>query len=74
MDMAILVEQQGELLDNIEDIVSHAATYTEAGVVQLEKAKELQKKMRKKMCCLAACFAVCLMILMLWLSVMVPGI
>ena len=25
LDMAILVEQQGELLDNIEDMVSHAA-------------------------------------------------
>jgi len=74
MDMAILVEQQGELLDNIEDIVSHASTYVESGVVQLEKAKDLQKKMRKKMCCLAVCFAVCVMILFAWVSSFVPGL
>mmetsp|Transcript_29930 Transcript_29930/g.73652 ORF Transcript_29930/g.73652 Transcript_29930/m.73652 type:complete len:342 (-) Transcript_29930:34-1059(-) len=68
LDMALLVEQQGELLDNIEDMVSHASTYTEAGVVQLVKAKELHKKMRKKMCCLAVCFAVTLLILITFMT------
>jgi len=74
MDMAILVEQQGELLDNIEDIVSHAATYTEQGVTQLVKAKDLQKKMRKKMCCLTVCFAFGLLLLVTWVTAFVPGI
>lgn len=72
LDMAILVEQQGELLDNIEDIVSHASTYVESGVVQLEKAKDLQKKMRKKMCFLVICFGIMALILFAWLSSFVP--
>ncbi|KAJ1477134.1 t-SNARE [Baffinella frigidus] len=62
MDMALMVEQQGELLDNIEESVSNSAEYTQQGVVQLVEAKRLQKSARKKMCCLAACFAVCLLI------------
>ncbi len=36
--------------------------YTEAGVVQLEKAKDLQKKVRKKMCFLAVCLSICILI------------
>jgi len=28
MDMALMVEQQGELLDNIEEMVSQSAEYT----------------------------------------------
>lgn len=52
VDMAILVEQQGEMLDNIEDVVSKAAEFTSQGVEQLDMAKKTQKKARKKMCCL----------------------
>ena len=29
MDMALMVEQQGELLDNIEESVSNSAEYTQ---------------------------------------------
>jgi syntaxin 1B/2/3 len=64
MDMALMVEMQGELLDNVEEAVSRSAEYTEQGVVQLQEAKRLQKKARKKMCCLAACFAVMLLIVL----------
>mmetsp|Transcript_1523 Transcript_1523/g.3153 ORF Transcript_1523/g.3153 Transcript_1523/m.3153 type:complete len:331 (+) Transcript_1523:209-1201(+) len=62
VDMAILVEQQGELLDNIEEVVSKAAEFTGQGVEQLGKAKDLQKSVRKKMCCIVVCFIVILMI------------
>ncbi|EKX52376.1 hypothetical protein GUITHDRAFT_150769 [Guillardia theta CCMP2712] len=64
MDMAIMVEQQGEMLDNIEELVSKSAEYTESGVEQLIQAKKLQKKARKKMCCLVVCFTVGLLIML----------
>ncbi|KAH7428419.1 hypothetical protein KP509_09G000800 [Ceratopteris richardii] len=47
LDMAVLVEAQGEILDNIEAQVSKAAEYTEAGVKIIQKAKKLQKNKRK---------------------------
>ena len=39
---------QGELLDNIEEMVSSSAEYTESGVKELVKAKDHQKSARKK--------------------------
>ncbi|KAH9561887.1 hypothetical protein CY35_05G045100 [Sphagnum magellanicum] len=48
LDMAVLVEAQGELLDNIE---SQAATeHITAGTTALVKSKKLQRKTRKCMC------------------------
>jgi len=56
VDMAVLVEAQGELLDQIENQVSNAVGYTEKGAKELEKANYYQKKSRKKMCCLIVFF------------------
>eukprot|EP00850_Spirogloea_muscicola_P004765 SM000021S06398 [mRNA] locus=s21:20474:24403:+ [translate_table: standard] len=50
MDMAVLVEAQGELLDNIENQVSKSVDHVQAGTVQLHKAKALQRNTRKWMC------------------------
>lgn len=55
VDMAILVEAQGELINQIEKNVESAANYTRQGVKQLEQANKYQKKSRKKMCCLLIC-------------------
>ncbi|MEW5300696.1 MAG: hypothetical protein WDW38_005370 [Sanguina aurantia] len=51
LDMAVLVEAQGEMLDNIEKQVGRSVDYVKGGVVALQGAKELQKKTRKLMCC-----------------------
>eukprot|EP00891_Asterochloris_glomerata_P001953 jgi/Astpho2/1953/Aster-00466 len=51
LDMAVLVEAQGEMLDNIEQQVSKARDHVESGVGELIKAKKLQKSTRKWMCC-----------------------
>lgn len=51
LDMSVLVETQGEMLDQIEYNIQQAETYTRAGVVELGKAQEYQKKSRKFMCC-----------------------
>ncbi|KAK9804832.1 hypothetical protein WJX72_007710 [[Myrmecia] bisecta] len=46
LDMAVLVEAQGEMLDNIEAQVSKAKDHVESGVTHLVEAKKLQKKTR----------------------------
>ncbi|KAJ3669931.1 hypothetical protein LUZ60_010255 [Juncus effusus] len=50
MDMAVLVEAQGDMLDNIESHVSNAIDHVTTGTVALQKAKKLQKNSRKWMC------------------------
>jgi t-SNARE complex subunit (syntaxin) len=48
LDFALLTEQQGELLDQIEFQVKQAADYVEDGNVDLYEGVEYQKKIRKK--------------------------
>lgn len=52
IDLALLVEQQGEMLDQIEFQVRAAANYIEQGNVEVQKAIQSQKSARKKKCCL----------------------
>ena len=47
VDMALLVHQQGEMLDNIELNVNDAKNYVEKGEKQLQKAKENHQAARK---------------------------
>jgi len=51
LDMSVLVESQGELLDQIEYTVSQSVNYTGKAVEELRTANKYQKKVRKKMCC-----------------------
>jgi syntaxin 1B/2/3 len=51
LDMAVLVEAQGEMLDNIEKQVERSVEYVQSGTVALQDAKQFQKKKRKWMCC-----------------------
>jgi len=48
LDFALLTEQQGELLDQIEYQVKSAADYVEDANVDVYEAIEYQKKIRKK--------------------------
>ena len=48
LDFAVLTEQQGELLDQIEFQVKNAADYIEDGNVQVYESIQYQKKIRKK--------------------------
>jgi len=49
VDMAVLVDTQGEMLNQIEFNVSQSVAYTADGVKELKGAVKLQKKSRKKM-------------------------
>lgn len=50
LDFALLTEQQGELLDQIEHNVVQATDYVEEANVETHTAIEYQKKVRKKQC------------------------
>ncbi|XP_004497645.1 syntaxin-121-like [Cicer arietinum] len=50
MDMAVLVQSQGEQLDDIESHVARANSYVRGGVQQLHVARKHQKNTRKWTC------------------------
>jgi len=51
VDMSVLVQSQGELLNQIEYSVEQSVAYVEKGVVELTKAQEYQKSARKVQRC-----------------------
>ena len=51
-DFALLTEQQGELLDQVENQVQAATDYVEDANVDVYEAIEYQNKIRNKLCCL----------------------
>lgn len=53
LDFALLVEKQGELLDQIEHQVKEAGDYIDQGNQEMVQAIELQKSIRAKQCCCA---------------------
>lgn len=50
LDMAVMVEAQGEQMDNIEHHVINASNYVQDGNKNLKKAKDYQRGSRKCMC------------------------
>ncbi|XP_012448498.1 syntaxin-124 [Gossypium raimondii] len=50
LDMAALVEAQGQQLNDIESHVAHASSFVRRGTEQLEEAREHQKASRKWTC------------------------
>lgn len=50
LDMAVMVEAQGEQMDDIEHHVLNAGHYVKGGTKELKSAKEYQRSSRKWMC------------------------
>lgn len=67
LDMAVLVEAQGDLLNNIELQVSNAVDHVNSGNTALQRAKSLQKSSRKWMC-------IAIIILLIIVVVVVVGV
>ncbi|XP_019718406.1 syntaxin-2 isoform X2 [Hippocampus comes] len=65
MDMAMLVETQGEMVNNIENNVSNAAEYICRAKEETKKAVRYQKKSRRKLLCLAVCGVAGVLILLI---------
>jgi len=63
LDMAVLVETQGELLDQIEYTVAQSVNYTGKAVEELRSATKYQKKVRKKMCCVIVIMLIALIVI-----------
>lgn len=64
LDMASLVESQGEMLDNIEESVNKSVDHVQRGTKDLKQAKELQKSSRKWMCCGIVVFLIILAVIL----------
>ncbi|TXG66356.1 hypothetical protein EZV62_007631 [Acer yangbiense] len=67
LDMVVLVDAQGEMLDNIETQVSSAVDHVQSGNTALQKAKKLQKNSRKWMC-------IAIIILLIIIMIIVVGV
>lgn len=67
LDMAVLVDAQGDLLDNIESQVSNAVDHVNSGNTALQRAKSLQKNSRKWMC-------IAIIILLIIVAIVVVGV
>jgi t-SNARE complex subunit (syntaxin) len=63
-DIAILVNDQQPLLDNIEQTVVQSCVTVENGNDELEKAKQYKKSARKKICCLICCLMIVFIIIL----------
>ncbi|PIA54299.1 hypothetical protein AQUCO_00900679v1 [Aquilegia coerulea] len=66
LDISVLVQVQGEQLDDIESHVTRAASFIQSGTKQLHKAKSHQRNTRKW-----TCYAIILLIIIL-LIILLP--
>lgn len=65
LDMAVLVQSQGEQLDDIESQVNRANSFVRGGTHQLETARKHQKNTRKW-----ACFGIILLLIIILIIVL----
>ncbi|XP_042040386.1 syntaxin-132-like [Salvia splendens] len=70
LDMAVLVEAQGDILDNIESQVKNAVDHVTMGTDALQTAKDLQKKSRK--CMMIAIILMLVIAIIIVLSILKP--
>ncbi|KAG8597449.1 hypothetical protein GDO81_002284 [Engystomops pustulosus] len=68
MDIAMLVETQGEMINNIEKNVENAVDYIEHAKEETKKAVKYQSKSRRKMIFIIICVVVLLLILIIILA------
>jgi syntaxin 1A len=73
MDMAMLVENQGEMIDRIEYHVEHAVDYVQTATQDTKKALKYQSKARRKKILIIICLIVAIIILIIILAVTLPS-
>ncbi|KAK4308852.1 hypothetical protein Pmani_019466 [Petrolisthes manimaculis] len=71
MNMAVLVESQGEVVDRIENHVCQAQEYVETAKVETAQAVRYQTKARKKMIMIGVCLAILLLVIIIIIVVSV---
>ncbi|XP_070154933.1 syntaxin 1A isoform X1 [Polyergus mexicanus] len=73
MDMAMLVESQGEMIDRIEYHVEHAVDYVQTATQDTKKALKYQSKARRKMILIIICVLIAAVILVAIIVGLVPS-
>ncbi|KAG7198828.1 hypothetical protein KM043_001798 [Ampulex compressa] len=68
MDMAMLVESQGEMIDRIEYHVEHAVDYVQTATQDTKKALKYQSKARRKLILIIICLTIAVIILIIILA------
>jgi len=71
MDMAMLVESQGEMIDRIEYHVEHAVDYVQTATQDTKKALKYQSKARRKKIFLIGCLSVVVLIVIIVIAVLI---
>ena len=71
-ELAQLVQQQGENLDNIEANLIETENYLEKAETNLENAENIHKKNRSKMCYIIICLSILGILFVLWISGLLP--
>ncbi|XP_072317488.1 syntaxin-12-like [Eucyclogobius newberryi] len=64
-DLAVMIHDQGEMIDSIEANVENAEVHVNRGAGQLQKAAYYQRKSRKRMCVLAMVLSLVLVVLII---------
>jgi syntaxin 7 len=72
-DLALLVNEQGTQIDNIQANIEAAAVSTTRGVRELTRANKTQQRRRSRMCCLAFIIVIVLILLLTVLHAL-PGV
>lgn len=75
VDMAMIVEQQGEMIDKVGDHINNTLEYTEQAAIEMRGAVVRQRSIQKKKWIL---LIVCTILLVaigitLWLTIYPPG-
>ncbi|PON93248.1 t-SNARE [Trema orientale] len=70
MDMAVLVDAQGQIIDNIEIQVTNAVDHVRSGTDALQTAKSLQKRSRK--CMIISIILLLVIAIIIVLSILKP--
>jgi len=73
MDMAMLVESQGEMVDRIEYNVEHAKEFVDRAVADTKKAVQYQSKARRKKIMILICVTILVAILVMILLTFIPN-
>merc|ERR1711879_110726 len=66
IDMAMLVQEQGEMIDRVEYNIEHSVEFVSRAVADTKKAVKFQSEARRKKLMMLACCSILLLILGYW--------
>jgi len=70
-DMAVLVEEQGEMIDRIEHAVENAAVHVESGKKEIRTAVHYQQKNRRLKCIICIVVTAVVVVILVIIAIIV---